>query len=204
MRPWVLLFKEPIVSVLSIYMAIIYGTLYMLFGAFPICIQEARGWSEGIGGLAFLGVTVGMVLAIMLVPLGNRRYVRAASRHGGIAPPEARLIPAMAGAIAIPLGLFWFAWTNYPSIHWISSVMAGAPFGFGMVLVFLAVTNYLVDVYGIYTCNKGRQWRKDKDRITLALTCNADGSEKFEPWIIGKSKNPCCLKGINFFMEGHF
>jgi multidrug resistance protein len=35
-RPWVLLFKEPIVLLLSIYMAIIYGTLYMLFSAFPI------------------------------------------------------------------------------------------------------------------------------------------------------------------------
>lgn len=36
LRPWVLLFKEPIVLLLSIYMAIVYGTLYMLFGAFPI------------------------------------------------------------------------------------------------------------------------------------------------------------------------
>lgn len=33
LRPWVLLFKEPIVLLLSIYMAIIYGTLYMMFGA---------------------------------------------------------------------------------------------------------------------------------------------------------------------------
>lgn len=43
----------------------------------------------------------------------------------------------------------------------------------------------------------GSGGKKSKDRITLALTCNADGSEKFEPWIIGKSKNPRCLKGIN-------
>lgn len=34
-RPWILLFKEPIVMVISIYMSIVYGTLYMLFGAFP-------------------------------------------------------------------------------------------------------------------------------------------------------------------------
>jgi MFS family permease len=108
-RPWVLLFKEPIVSVLSIYMAIIYGTLYMLFGAFPICFQEVRGWSEGIGGLAFLGVAGGMIFAIILVPLGNRHYVRTAADHGGIAPPEARLKSAMAGAVAVPIGLFWFA-----------------------------------------------------------------------------------------------
>ena len=54
----------------------------------------------------------------------------------------------MAGAIAIPVGLFWFAWSNYPSIHWISSVMAGAPFGFGMVLVFLAITIILLMLMG--------------------------------------------------------
>lgn len=31
-RPWILLLTEPIVLLLSIYMAIIYGTLYMCFG----------------------------------------------------------------------------------------------------------------------------------------------------------------------------
>jgi len=30
-RPWKLLFKEPIVLLLSIYQAILYGSLYMLF-----------------------------------------------------------------------------------------------------------------------------------------------------------------------------
>jgi hypothetical protein len=37
-RPWILLFREPIVLLLSIYMAIIYGVLYMLFDAFPIVL----------------------------------------------------------------------------------------------------------------------------------------------------------------------
>lgn len=152
-RPWILLLKEPIVSILSVYMAIIYGTLYMLFGAFPICFQEVRGWSEGVGGLAFLGVAMGMISAVILVPFGNRQYVRTAADHGGTAPPEARMKPAMAGAVAVPIGLFWFAWTNYPSIHWTSSVMAGAPFGFGMVLIFLAITSYLIDVYTIFAAS---------------------------------------------------
>lgn len=54
-RPWILLFKEPIVLFTSLYMAIIYGTLYMCFAAFPIVFQQGRGWSPGIGGLSFLG-----------------------------------------------------------------------------------------------------------------------------------------------------
>jgi multidrug resistance protein len=152
-RPWILLFKEPIVLVLSIYMAIIYGTLYMLFGAFPIVFQEYRGWSEGIGGLAFLGVAVGMVFAVMLAPLSNKAYNRTAAGHGGVAPPEARLPGAIVGAVVLPIGLFWFAWTNSPEIHWISPIMAGAPFGFGMIVIFLAVTTYLIDAYTIFAAS---------------------------------------------------
>lgn len=112
-RPWILLFLEPIVLLLSIYMAIIYGTLYMLFAAFPIVYQEGRGWSPGIGGLAFLGVMVGMLLAIVYAIWDNKRYIRAGEKQpSGFAPPEARLPVVMVGGIAIPIGLFWFAWTN--------------------------------------------------------------------------------------------
>lgn len=153
-RPWILLFREPIVFLLSIYMAIIYGTLYMMFAAFPIVYQEERGWSEGIGGLAFLGVAVGMVAAVAYSIWDNKRYNRAAENDpSGFAPPEARLPPGMIGGIAVPIGLFWFAFTNYPSIHWMVSITAGAPFGFGMVLVFLAIMNYLIDAYVIFAAS---------------------------------------------------
>lgn len=153
-RPWILLFREPIVLLLSIYMAIIYGTLYMLFSAYPITYQQTRGWSPGIGGLAFLGVMVGMLLAVGYSIWDNKRYVRAVQAEpSGFAPPEARLPPTLIGAVAMPIGLFWFAWTNYPSIHWISSIAAGGLFGFGMVLVFLGIMNYLIDAYVIFAAS---------------------------------------------------
>lgn len=152
-RPWILLFREPIVFLLSIYMAIIYGTLYMLFGAFPIVYQQNRGWSPGIGGLAFLGVAVGMIIAVAYSIWDNKRYAKLSDKHKGFAPPEARLPPTMLGGIAVPIGLFWFAWTNYPSIHWIVSILAGVPFGFGMVLIFLGIMNYLIDAYTIFAAS---------------------------------------------------
>ncbi|EXJ82081.1 hypothetical protein A1O1_08150 [Capronia coronata CBS 617.96] len=152
-RPWILLFMEPIVLLLSLYIAIIYGTLYLLFGAYPIVFQQHRGWSEGIGGLPFLGVAVGMVGGIVFSGYTNKWYMKAAEKNGGVAPPEARLPASFYGAPAIPIGLFWFAWTNYTSIHWISPVLAGVPFGFGMVVVFLGVTNYLIDSYTIFAAS---------------------------------------------------
>jgi hypothetical protein len=73
--------------------------------------------------------------------------MRAAAKNGGVAPPEARLIGCMWGAFAIPVGMFWFAWSSGPNVPWIVPVMAGAPFGFGFVLLFLGVVSYLIDAY---------------------------------------------------------
>ncbi|KAF4487971.1 hypothetical protein FAGAP_11182 [Fusarium agapanthi] len=94
LRPWILLFKEPIVLLLSIYMAIIYGNLYLFFAAFPVVFEQARGWSQGIEGLAFLGIAVGMVAALIYTIPDNKRYVLLDQKHGGFAPPESRLPPA--------------------------------------------------------------------------------------------------------------
>jgi MFS family permease len=153
-RPWILLFREPIVLILSIYMAIIYGTLYMLFAAYPIVYQQGRGWSAGISGLAFLGVLIGMTAAVTYsIYPDNPRYQRVVDEHGGFAPPEARLPASIIGGICLPIGLFWFAWTNAPGVHWAVSMAAGIPFGFGMVLVFLSIMNYLIDSYTIFAAS---------------------------------------------------
>ena len=152
-RPWVLLIREPIVLLLSIYTALVYGTLYLTFAAFPIVYQQARHWSQGIGGLAFVGVAVGMVLGIMLTVYDNQRYNRAAAKNGGAAPPEERLPPTMVGAIVLPVGLFIFAWTNYPRIHWIVSLIFSGALGFGNVMLFLSVSNYLIDTYTVYAAS---------------------------------------------------
>lgn len=83
----------------------------------------------------------------------ERAEAAGIAKGEGGAAPEARLPPAMIGSLCIPFGLFIFAWTNYPSIHWIVSIIFTAPFGFGMVLVFLSIMNYLIDSYTIYAAS---------------------------------------------------
>lgn len=153
-RPWLLLFLEPVVLILSTYIAIIFGTLYMLFGAYPVVFQIERGWSAGKGGLAFLGVAVGMIGAIPVIGLVNIWYMKQAAKHKGEpVPPEYRLPGCMIGGICVPAGMFWFAWTSYPEVHWMAPVAAGVPFGLGMALVFNSVFNYLIDSYTIYAAS---------------------------------------------------
>ena len=137
--PWLLLVMEPIVLALSTYMAIIYGTLYMLFAAFPIVYEEKRHWNQGVGSLAFLGVLVGEFFGIFYSIYSNRQYRRVQDKHNGFAPPEARLPLTIISSILLPVGLFWFAWTNSPSLPFMASIAAGVPFGAGICLMFLGI-----------------------------------------------------------------
>lgn len=146
--PYILLFTEPIVFVFSIYMAVIFGLLYMQFTSFPLVFQGARGWSPGIAALAFIGIAVGSNTALgYMIFAGNPKYARKLNEEGAL-PPEARLPTGLIGAILLPIGLFIFAWTCVPvSIHWIVPIAATVPYGAGLVLIFLACNNYLVDMF---------------------------------------------------------
>jgi hypothetical protein len=151
--PWVLLLREPIVLLLTFYAALIYGVLYMLFEAIPIVYEDERGWNAGVGGLPFLGVMIGVLCGVVYTVWDNKRFIRTQLAHDGFAPPEARLPPCMTSAVTIPVGLFWFAWTNSPSIHWMCSVAALVPFGFGLLLIYMGIVNYLIDSYTIYSAS---------------------------------------------------
>jgi hypothetical protein len=95
-----------------------------------------------------------MILAVLYsIFYDDRRYLKCVKNGGGFAMPEDRLPPVMVAGCILPIGLFWFAWTNYPSFPWAASVCAGIPFGFGMVLVFLGVMNYLIDAYTIFAAS---------------------------------------------------
>ncbi|KAF8803571.1 MFS general substrate transporter [Phlegmacium glaucopus] len=153
-RPFLFLVTEPIVLLLAIYVSIVYGTLYALFSAFPMVFQEHRHFSPGEGGLAFLGVGLGILGGLVSQPIQNKFYWKMMDKsESGRAPPEARLPLAMVGAILNPLGLWWFAWTTKPSIHWIVPILAGIPFGMGVAQILQSLTTYLMDTYTIYVAS---------------------------------------------------
>ncbi|RXK35538.1 multiple drug resistance protein [Tremella mesenterica] len=154
LRPWKFLVIEPIVLILSIYIAIIYGILYLNFSAYPIVFQREHGFNTGEGGLAFLGILVGCLIAVTIsATVTNPQYIKIAKSKGGRALPEDRLPPSIWGGILLVVGLGGFAATDGPNVHWIAPIMFGIPFGCGVVTVFLAVLGYLIDSYTIYAAS---------------------------------------------------
>ena len=45
--------------------------------------------------------------------------------------------------------------------------------------------------------DNAKGFKKDKERITVLLCCNASGTRKVLPFVLGKAKKPHCFKNIN-------
>ncbi|CAG8954335.1 hypothetical protein HYFRA_00005959 [Hymenoscyphus fraxineus] len=146
-RPFQLLFGELIVFLVSVYMSVLYGLLYMFFVAFPIVYQQGKGYSAGITGLMFIPLALGVIASACCAPFVNKHYLKLSAKHNGSPPPEVRLIPMMVSCWFIPIGLFIFAWTSYPHLSWAGPAIGGFPVGFGFIFLYNSANNYLVDSY---------------------------------------------------------
>lgn len=119
-RPLKMLVTERIVLLLSIYMAFIYGLLYLFLTAYPLVFQGVHHMNLGIGGLPFFGMITGQLLAGTLIFVRQPGYNRKLAANNNVPIPEWRLPEVIIGGACFSAGLFWFGWTGYnPNVHWI-------------------------------------------------------------------------------------
>lgn len=146
-KPFSLLFTEPIIFALDMYIALIYGILYIWFECFPTVFITIYHFSFGTLGLAYPDLLVGIFVVVGPFAWYHHEYTEPKFNEHGELKPEYRLPPAFFGAFAISVCLFWFGWTSRPDIHWIVPTIGTAWFSSGAFLLFNAVLNYLGDAY---------------------------------------------------------
>ncbi|KAK6005294.1 hypothetical protein QM012_008073 [Aureobasidium pullulans] len=153
-RPMRMLFTEPIVLLLSIYMAFVYGLLYLFLTFYPIVFQQVHGMSPGVGGLPYFGMILGEFFAGLYIVIDVPSYNRKLKANNNIPIPEWRLPPVIIGGVLFGVGLLWFGWTGYRAdIPWIAPTLSGLFTGFGIMSIFLQCLNYLIDSYLMFAAS---------------------------------------------------
>lgn len=152
-RPFLLLILDPMCLNLCLFSSLLLGTLYLFFGAFNLVFTNIYGFSLSQVGLSFLGLLVGMLFVVVTDPLWQRNYLRLVRNNSNDSEPEYRLPPSIGGSILTVVGLFWFAWTINPSVHWIMPIVGAGFFGAGTVLVFSGVFTFLVEAFPLYAAS---------------------------------------------------
>nr|POF26335.1 putative transporter [Quercus suber] len=153
-RPLRILFTEPIVLLITVYMSFIYGLLYLSLTSYSLIFGGVYGFSLGVSGLPYVGMITGVFIGFGVVIALNKRYVKQLQANNNVPVPEWRLPVSMVGGIFFSIGLFWLGWTGYTSsIPWIVPSLAGLALGFGIYTVFLQCLNYIIDAYLMFAAS---------------------------------------------------
>ncbi|KIO17712.1 hypothetical protein M407DRAFT_32619 [Tulasnella calospora MUT 4182] len=179
LRPFEIMWYEPMALLLDIWAALLLGILYLTFEAFPTRVfGRDRGFNTQMSGLSFVGIGIGMVVAIASQPYWIKVYKedripywerkmraerqkcmeegekgdKSATRKRE-PEPEARLLIGMVGAVLVTFGLFWFAFTTPHAIHWVVPMLATVPFGLGVIYAFISIWTFLVHAYRPYAAS---------------------------------------------------
>ncbi|KAK5686315.1 hypothetical protein LTS10_002431 [Elasticomyces elasticus] len=208
-RPFYMLVTEPICIFWDLYIAFVYGVLYLCFVAYPMAFQQERGWSPGRGGLSFTGIGVGVLLAIACEPIFRRVINLHQDSETGTIQPEAMVSIVGLGAVLLAGGQLWFAWTCTPGVHWIVPILAGIPFGAGNACVFIYATNYVAQSYGVYAASAlaGNTFLRSILGACLPLAGPAMYKAMGLNWggtLLGILEAACISIPVVFYYKGHY
>ena len=145
-RPFLLTSREPIIMLLALYLTVVYIVLFTFLEGFEYIFAQTYGLTQGLTGLCFLAIIVGLFGATALVPLiykwAKKDLQKIKEQGGDRLPPEFRLwFSMLGGAFALPISLFWMGWTARPDIPIWSPLASCVLFGYGKSLLSWARDN---------------------------------------------------------------
>ena len=145
-RPAKMLTRSAICFAISLYVAITYTYLYILFTTFTTVFTTQYHWHGGITGLSFLGLGVGSLLGqFIYIRYGNRTVSKHMAR--GDFQPEQRLQIMCVGGFFLPVGLLLYGWSAHFQTHYMVPLAGTGVIGFGLLMTFMPANTYLIDVF---------------------------------------------------------
>ncbi|KAL1301898.1 hypothetical protein AAFC00_006077 [Neodothiora populina] len=139
-----MLTKEPIVPLLGFWLVLVYVVVYGFLQGYSFIFGDTYGFKRGLIGTSYAAILTGVTLWTCSVPvyvhLYNRKVIQLERENGDEVPL----------AILLPISLFWLGWTNYASISPWSDLGAVTLFSVCWAGIYVAVYQYILDVYGIY------------------------------------------------------
>jgi MFS family permease len=161
-RPFEMFIQEPTIALWTLYLTFVYGVNFGFLSIYPVIFGGIYGQSDSNTGLIFLGLGVGFIIATVpttpLVYNWTRSALEKIRKENPTMTdvklaPESRLWYAMIASPAIPISLFWMAWTANASINIWSPILASVLFGYGYISIYLSTYLYLIDVYESYAAS---------------------------------------------------
>ncbi|KAK6821050.1 cycloheximide resistance protein [Apiospora arundinis] len=165
MRPIKMILFSPIIIATSLFMALTYGYLYLMFTSMTEVFQQYYHFSTSLVGLAYIGLGVGSLSGVAVFSSTSDPYIKKKAAEAdaiaaetgvpreGLIKPEYRLPLLPVGGIIMPVGFFIYGWTAEKQVHWIVPIIGTAIIGVGNMIIFMCIQLYVVDAFGLYAAS---------------------------------------------------
>ena len=150
-RPVTLLLKQPAVQLISLVMALNFGTYVLMISTTALMWLNHYHQSETDSSLHYLAFSVGATISAQV---GGRamdwsyKKLRVRYASQGQARPELRVPFMLVGAVLSPVGLLWYGWSAEAKLQWIMPDIGAAIFTGGNFVFSQGMTAYLLDEFG--------------------------------------------------------
>lgn len=143
-RPSKLLIRSPVLLVISIYVALVFGTMYLLFTTFTDVFEGQYGFTTTTSGLSFLGLGIALIAAMVTFRSSGDPIQKWRMRAEGVntPKPEYRLVTMILFSPFVSLGLILYGWTAYYRVFWIVPIIGTSLIGFGAFFVLVSPALY--------------------------------------------------------------
>jgi DHA1 family multidrug resistance protein-like MFS transporter len=148
-RPVKFFTTEPIIISLGFYLVVIYVVIFTFLNGFEFIFTDTWDLSDGDTALAFLGICLGALISVSLMPLIHMIHRR--TRKSQEDTSETLLLPAMVASPFFAISIFWLAWTSYKSISYWSAYASTILFGYSLTAIFVSSYSYIINIYGTWS-----------------------------------------------------
>ncbi|KAJ5239324.1 MFS multidrug transporter [Penicillium chermesinum] len=151
-RPLHLLFRFPLLALITFYISIVYGFVYLIMTTIAPVFQSQYGFSEGASGLSFLGLCLGLVCGALLCGWVLDRYIRfvKSRREGQEFDAEQRLAPVSFACLLMCGGFLVFGWTVHFHVQYVVPIIGTGMIGLTLAINSICVQAYIISSFGIY------------------------------------------------------
>ncbi|RMZ89348.1 hypothetical protein DV736_g3436, partial [Chaetothyriales sp. CBS 134916] len=158
-RSLTMLFTQPIVQVMSVYMAFSYGVLYLGLSTMPLLFTakppDGYGQSLGISGLNYIALGLGFFIGAPVCGKSSDKIYHYFKKKDprNLGKPEYRMPIVIPFSFLVPIGLLIYGWSANSLVFWLVPDIGLFFFGMGTIAAFQCVTTYLVDTYARFAAS---------------------------------------------------
>lgn len=153
-RPFILLFTQPIIQALALYMMYIFGLQYLSISTFQALFEQTYRQDAKSASMNYLSIALGFIVGCQVAaPLNDKIYKILKERNAGFGQPEYRTYIMVPASIIMPIGLLIYGWSAEYALNPIIPNIGIFFYCFALIVSYQSVQAYAMDCYPVYAAS---------------------------------------------------